>query len=87
MIKIKFLVLLFFFFFLIFGDRNEILVSASECPKVWLTVSSFWRTVANSSYLIDSDLEVNWRVNCSGALFPEVIKVFDDDPTQSVYKF
>ncbi|KAK0084684.1 hypothetical protein PV325_006594 [Microctonus aethiopoides] len=57
---------------------------ATQCGKVWLTVSSLWRPIAASDKVIDAELEVNWDLDCPPNVgIPDTIKVFTADPAHN----
>ncbi|XP_012273724.1 PI-PLC X domain-containing protein 1 [Orussus abietinus] len=59
-------------------------VLATQCGKVWLTVSSLWRPIAASNKVIDAELEVNWDLDCPPNIEqPDTIKVFTADPAHN----
>lgn len=54
---------------------------ATYCGKVWLTVSSLWRPIPASDKVVDSELEVNWDLDCPlSPGYPDTIKVFAANP-------
>ncbi|XP_043256247.1 PI-PLC X domain-containing protein 1-like isoform X1 [Colletes gigas] len=54
---------------------------AAKCGRVWLTVSSLWKPIAASDKVVDTELEVNWDIDCpSDTGYPDTIKVFNTDP-------
>ncbi|XP_032677584.1 PI-PLC X domain-containing protein 1-like isoform X1 [Odontomachus brunneus] len=57
---------------------------AAHCGKVWLTVSSLWRPIPSYDKMVDTELEVNWELDCpEEAGYPDTIKVFTADPAHN----